>query len=95
MSTATRETMTAEVRTRITPDLKEQATEVLSSCGLNISDAVRLFLTKVVSEGGLPFAVKTPNAKTVAAMQEARKLAGKRGVSIDKLLKDLEKTSKR
>jgi len=95
MSTATRETMTAEVRTRITPDLKEQATEVLSSCGLNVSDAVRLFLTKVVSEGGLPFAVKTPNAKTVAAMQEARKLAAKRGVSIDKLLKDLEKTSKR
>jgi len=87
--------MTAEVRTRITPDLKEQATEVLSSCGLNVSDAVRLFLTKVVSEGGLPFAVKTPNAKTVAAMQEARKLAAKRGVSIDKLLKDLEKTSKR
>jgi len=95
MSTATRETMTAEVRARITPDLKEQATEVLSSCGLNVSDAVRLFLTKVVSEGGLPFAVKTPNAKTVAAMQEARKLAAKRGVSIDKLLKDLEKTSKR
>jgi len=95
MSTATRETMTAEVRTRITPDLKEQATEVLSSCGLNVSDAVPLFLTKVVSEGGLPFAVKTPNAKTVAAMQEARKLAAKRGVSIDKLLKDLEKTSKR
>ncbi|UOA09701.1 type II toxin-antitoxin system RelB/DinJ family antitoxin [Methylobacter sp. S3L5C] len=29
----------AEIRSRIDPDLKENATRVLASCGLNISDA--------------------------------------------------------
>lgn len=95
MNTATKENMTAEVRTRITPDLKEQATEVLSTCGLNVSDAVRLFLTKVVTEGGIPFAIKTPNATTIAAMKEGNRLAGKPGRSIQELFDDLEKIRKR
>lgn len=95
MNTATKENMTAEVRTRITPDLKEQATEVLSTCGLNVSDAVRLFLTKVVTEGGIPFAIKTPNPATIAAMKEGRKLAGKPGRPIQELFNDLEKIRKR
>jgi hypothetical protein len=34
----------AEIRSRIEPDLKENATRILASCGLNVSDAVRLFL---------------------------------------------------
>ena len=95
MNTATKENMTAEVRTRITPDLKEQATEVLSTCGLNVSDAVRLFLTKVVTEGGIPFVIKTPNATTIAAMKEGNRLAGKPGRSIQELFDDLEKIRKR
>lgn len=95
MTTATKENMTAEIRTRITPDLKEQATEVLSTCGLNVSDAVRLFLTRVVTEGGIPFAIRTPNATTIAAMREGRKLTGKPGRPIQRLFDDLEKISKR
>lgn len=95
MTTATKENMTAEVRTRVTPDLKEQATEVLSTCGLNVSDAVRLFLTKVVTEGGIPFAIKTPNAATIAAMREGQKLAGKPRRPIKKLFDYLKKIHKR
>lgn len=95
MSIATKENMTAEVRTRITPDLKEQATAVLSNCGLNVSDAVRLFLTKVVSEGGIPFAVRSPNATTIAALKEGRRIAGRPGRSIEALFDDLEKSRKR
>jgi DNA-damage-inducible protein J len=33
----------AEIRSRIEPDLKEEATRVLAACGLNVSDAIRLF----------------------------------------------------
>jgi DNA-damage-inducible protein J len=95
MATETKENMTVEVRTRLTPDLKEQATEVLSNCGLNVSDAVRLFLTRVVTEGGIPFAIKAPNATTIAAIKESRKLANKPGRSIQELFHDLEKIDKR
>lgn len=63
---------TADVRSRIEPEIKERATEVLASNGLSLSDAIRLFLRQVVAQGGLPFEVKVPNAKTRAAMQEAR-----------------------
>ena len=61
----------AEIRSRIEPDLKENATRILASCGLNVSDAIRLFLHQVVAQNGLPFAVKAPNPVTLAAMQEA------------------------
>ena len=73
-STADPHNMTAEVRTRISPQLKTQATAVLADCGLNISDAVRLFLRQVVTQRGLPFSVKVPNAATRAALEEGRQL---------------------
>jgi DNA-damage-inducible protein J len=65
--------LTSEIRSRIEPDLKDEAQAVLSRVGLNISDAIRLFLRQVVATRGLPFEVKEiPNATTQAAMLEAR-----------------------
>jgi len=70
--------LTTELRVRVTPELKARAKDALANCGLDFSGAIRLFLIEVVSKGGLPFAVKTPNAKTIAAMEEARDLVAKR-----------------
>jgi len=61
-----------DVRSRIELDLKHRASEVLAACGLNLSDAIRLFLHQVVAQKRLPFDVKTPNPTTIAAMREAR-----------------------
>ena len=66
---------TAEVRSRIEPSLKNQSAEVLASVGLDMSDAIRLFLRQVVEVQGLPFQVRKPNKETVAAMIEAREMA--------------------
>lgn len=46
------------VRARIEPQLKEQASQVLEGCGLEMSDAIRLFLRQVVLHGGMPFSIK-------------------------------------
>ena len=81
----------AEIRSRIEPDLKENATRVLASCGLNVSDAVRLFLRQVVAQNGLPFEVKAPNAVTRAAMEEADSGNLPRFDSVQELFDDLEK----
>lgn len=83
-----------EIRSRIDPDLKENATRVLAACGLNVSDAVRLFLHQVVTQNGLPFAVKAPNATTRAAMEEADSGDLPRFGSMQELFDDLEKNSK-
>ena len=65
--------LTSEIRSRIEPELKDEAQAVLGRVGLNISDAIRLFLRQVVAARGLPFEVRdVPNAITQAAMLEAR-----------------------
>jgi DNA-damage-inducible protein J len=83
---------TADVRTRIEPDLKEDAQRVLAENGLTISDAVRLFLRQVVLSRGLPFDVRIPNEATLRALKESRTMEGRaRFGSAEELLNELEK----
>ena len=84
---------TTDIRSRIEPDLKDRATEVLAECGLSVSDAIRLFLRQVVARQGLPFEVKTPNAVTIAAMEEARSIRRASFGSAKELFDDLEKNT--
>ena len=60
------------VRARIDHGLKAQASEVLSSCGLEISDAIRLFLRQVVLRGGIPFAIRNQGGVRVVAPARLR-----------------------
>ncbi|HZD47758.1 MAG TPA: type II toxin-antitoxin system RelB/DinJ family antitoxin [Silvibacterium sp.] len=43
------------MQTRIDPEVKARASEVLESIGLTVSDAVRILLTRTANEGALPF----------------------------------------
>lgn len=81
----------AEIRSRIEPDLKKQSTEVLADLGLDLSGAIRLFLRQVVEVGGLPFEVRKPTPATVAAMTEAREMAVARYGSPKELFDALDK----
>ena len=65
---------TTMLHVRVDDDIKVQATEALSAMGLSVSEAVRLFLKRVVAEQAIPFDLKVPNATTRAAMEEARAL---------------------
>jgi DNA-damage-inducible protein J len=68
-------TTTTMVHVRVDEQIKAQATETLAAMGLSVSDAVRVFLMRVVAEQQLPFALKVPNAETRAAMAEANAIA--------------------
>jgi DNA-damage-inducible protein J len=81
---------TAFVRARIDQNLKDQATEILATMGLTVSDFVRIGLTKVVHERGLPFEMRVPNkvtAETLAKSERGEDLH--RFNSADALFKDL------
>lgn len=81
---------------RVDDDTKEQATAALSAMGLTMSDAVRLFLRRVVIDQAFPLELKVPNADTLAAMEESRTLMKKgraRFANADELFADLEKNS--
>ena len=80
---------------RVDDEIKTQATEALAAMGLTMSDAVRIFLKRVVNDQAFPLELKVPNAETRAAMEEARALMKARQArfaSAEALLDDLEKT---
>lgn len=62
--------LTVDVRCRIDPKTKEEASEVIEAMGLTVSDVIRMFLRRVANDGAIPFELRVPNAKTVAAIAE-------------------------
>lgn len=88
-------TQTSMLHVRVDDGIKVQATQALEAMGLSMSDAVRLFLHRVVAEQAFPLELKVPNAETRAAMQEARAaMAAHKGrhSSAQALFDELEKT---
>ena len=88
---------TTMVHVRVDENIKLQAAETLASMGLTVSDAVRVFLTRVVADQQLPFEIKAPNAVTRAAMREADELIQARRArfnSSQALLNELEKAGR-
>ena len=51
------------VYTRIEPEIKEQAEQILSELGIPMANAINLFLRQVVLQKGIPFDVKLPQKK--------------------------------
>lgn len=91
-------TTTTMVHVRVDEHIKAQAAETLAAMGLSVSDAVRVFLTRVVAEKRLPFALQVPNVETRAAMAEADEMArGRRArfATAVELFDDLEKNRDR
>jgi len=85
---------TKMVHIRVEQNLKTQAAETLASMGLTVSAAVRIFLTRVVADKELPFALKLPNATSRDAIAEANEIIkGQRArfASAAALLNDLDK----
>ncbi len=80
---------TAMVHVRVDEDLKQKASETLEEMGLSMSDAVRIFLKRVVMEKAIPFEVRVPNEKTTAAIQELEEGKGVCFNSVDALMEDL------
>ena len=88
---------TTMVHVRVDEQVKAQATETLAAMGLSVSDAVRVFLMRVVAEKQLPFLLRVPNTETRAAMAEADEIAitrSARFATAAELFDDLEKNSR-
>ncbi|MCZ7452787.1 type II toxin-antitoxin system RelB/DinJ family antitoxin [Rhizobium rhizogenes] len=71
-------TANAYVRARIDQAIKDDATAVLDSLGLTVSDVMRMMLTRIAREKALPIELTRPNAETLAAIEEARAIAAAR-----------------
>jgi DNA-damage-inducible protein J len=63
---------TQMIHTRIDPNLKYKAELVFNTLGINLTDAIRMFLTQVTLTQGIPFDVKIPNKKTRKAVADSK-----------------------
>lgn len=88
---------TSNINIRISPEKKKEAEQLFSTFGITVTDAINIFLSMSIIEGGFPFEIKQPkyNYETEQAINEARdiisdKIDSKSYSSLDELLKDLE-----
>ena len=84
----------AKVSTNITidADVKKQAQELFADLGLDLSTAINIYLRAVIRENGLPFdmRVEKPNAETIAAIKEGRRIAHDTNVKGYKSVEELK-----
>lgn len=88
----------AAVSTQISIDetTKEQAAEFLEGLGLDLSDAINMFLKQVILHDGIPFDVKYPKFRpeVIETMAEAKRISRDPDVKgytdIEELFKDLD-----
>jgi DNA-damage-inducible protein J len=83
---------TSMLHIRVDDDIKDQATLSLAAMGQSISDAVRLFLRRVVIDQAFPLELKVPNAETLAKTAASKRAALPRAADYAKaFLKDWQR----
>lgn len=80
---------TEQMHIRVDPELKAEAEAVLNQLGLRATEFVRMALRQVVLQRALPFAVRIPNAETIAALNEPTYNL-KQFESVDDLFADID-----
>lgn len=68
---------TTNLSIRIDKELKEQAEQLFSELGMNMTTAFNIFVRQAVRQRKIPFEISlnVPNAETIAAIEEANKLS--------------------
>lgn len=72
---------TVPTQIRIDENTKKQAVELLEGLGLNLSDAINMFLRQVILRKGIPFDVAYPEntwefkPEVIEAMEEAKQIS--------------------
>ena len=63
---------TAMIRTRVEPELKQEAEKVFATLGISPTEAITLFYQQTALHNGLPFELKIPTAETLAVVRQVR-----------------------
>lgn len=86
---------TTNISIRMDAELKKQAEQLFSELGMNMTTAFNIFLRQAVRQQKIPFEISldTPNAETIAAMEEADRIGRDPSVksykSVDEMMKEL------
>jgi DNA-damage-inducible protein J len=83
---------TSTIQTRIEPGVKLEAEKILKTLGITTSEAINIFLRRIIMEKGLPFPVKITNPETIKVLEDIieGKNLSKEYDSIDEMFEDLD-----
>jgi len=79
---------TATTHVRLTPEVKEQAENILKELGISISAAHELFYRQIITHQGIPFELRVIKKETIQAMRDARNGKGKKYNTVEKMFAD-------
>ena len=77
------------VQARINKEIKEEASVVLASLGLTVSDVIRIILTKVAHEKSFPAELLISNKETLQAIKDVKKGNVHTAHTLDDFFKEL------
>ncbi|WP_148133707.1 type II toxin-antitoxin system RelB/DinJ family antitoxin [Candidatus Formimonas warabiya] len=68
---------TTNISIRMDVELKKQAEQLFNELGMSMTTAFNIFLRQAVRQQRIPFdiALETPNAETIAAIEEAERIS--------------------
>ena len=77
---------TANINIRIEPELKKEVESTLNDLGMNLAEAITIYLKQIVMTDSIPFVVRKPkfNKETIKAIEEAQN-----GINLSKGYTDL------
>jgi DNA-damage-inducible protein J len=87
---------TTNLTIRMDKELKEQAEQLFSELGMNMTTAFTVFVRQAVRQKKIPFEISLniPNAETIAAMEEANRISrdpnAKRYSSFEELIAEVQ-----
>jgi DNA-damage-inducible protein J len=65
--------MSNQINVKLEPTIKDKVSLILGELGISVTEAVKIFLHKVVVENGIPFDMKLdykPNKETIKAIKD-------------------------
>ena len=77
---------TANINIRIEPELKKEVESTLNDLGMNLAEAITIYLKQIVLTDSIPFVIQKPklNKETIKAIEEAQN-----GINLSKGYTDL------
>lgn len=77
---------TANINIRIEPELKKEVESTLNDLGMNLAEAITIYLKQIVMTDSIPFIIQKPklNKETIKAIKEAQN-----GINLSKSYTDL------
>ena len=83
--------LNATVKARVDENVKFEVDKIFKEIGLNTSQAINIFLKKVIAERGIPFDLKIPNQETLEAMKDVKNGTNLEKITFQDLQDDMKK----